>query len=422
MGPSLLLARSIVRLHFSDPLTPAIIQGLFFLASSPPTHAFSVSRAGMLTALSYFQCIAFLDALDGSYCTYSAYGETGNCNNTACQDPEYPDTQGNGNGGYEGQLQCGVYSPTNVISISYSFPEFILPAYYMERQCNEWMKLGLQGVTVVVAAGDSGVGPDGNCEGSQYDIFTPYYLSTCPYVLSVGATELDLPSGQTTPTANEKLYERGTTGFSSGGGFSNVFDQPSYQQTAVQNYFDSVDLPFTGYTESVNGSDFSNVTSGLYRTSGRGYPDVSAVGDRFPITYDGSWTVVGGTSAATPIWAAIITLINEGRLAAGKATVGFINPTLVSPLTYPVWSHLPPFSLYSALFYPTERISYSEINLYDSLAVCQPSVVQRHNCRQQSGVRYYRLPGCRGVGSRHWTRVSTLLCSYTRTRPRFTDG
>lgn len=49
----------------------------------------------------------FLDAIDGSYCTYSAYGETGD----ASIDPVYPDPILLG---YEGKLQCGVYKPTNV--------------------------------------------------------------------------------------------------------------------------------------------------------------------------------------------------------------------------------------------------------------------------------------------------------------------
>lgn len=33
-----------------------------------------------------------------------------------------------------------------------------LPASYQQRQCAEIMKLGLQGTTVVVSSGDSGVG------------------------------------------------------------------------------------------------------------------------------------------------------------------------------------------------------------------------------------------------------------------------
>lgn len=70
----------------------------------------------------------FLDAIDGSYCTYSAYGETGN---DPTLDPTYPDPHG-----YEGQLMCGVYKPTNVISISYGEQEQDLPAFYQKRQCN----------------------------------------------------------------------------------------------------------------------------------------------------------------------------------------------------------------------------------------------------------------------------------------------
>jgi len=72
----------------------------------------------------------FLDAIDGSYCTYSAFGETGN----SPLDPPYPDPRP---GGYKGQLQCGVYKPTNVISVSYGGQEADLPASYQQRQCNE---------------------------------------------------------------------------------------------------------------------------------------------------------------------------------------------------------------------------------------------------------------------------------------------
>jgi tripeptidyl-peptidase-1 len=50
----------------------------------------------------------FLDAIDGSYCTYSAFGETGD----ASIDPVYPDPLITG---YQGKRQCGVYKPTNVI-------------------------------------------------------------------------------------------------------------------------------------------------------------------------------------------------------------------------------------------------------------------------------------------------------------------
>lgn len=66
----------------------------------------------------------FLDAIDGSYCTYSAYNQTGNCVDPKCADPVYPNPDPRG---YQGQLQCGVYKPTNVISISYGGDELDLP-------------------------------------------------------------------------------------------------------------------------------------------------------------------------------------------------------------------------------------------------------------------------------------------------------
>lgn len=70
----------------------------------------------------------FLDALDGSYCNYSAYGITGDSPKI---DPTYPDPA---KGGYKGQLQCGVYKPTRVISISFGESEEDLPKAYVERQ------------------------------------------------------------------------------------------------------------------------------------------------------------------------------------------------------------------------------------------------------------------------------------------------
>lgn len=74
----------------------------------------------------------FFDGIDGSYCTYSAYGETGN----SPIDPSYPN---NATGGFNHSLQCGVYKPTNVISISYGSIEGdpAVPVAYQRRQCNE---------------------------------------------------------------------------------------------------------------------------------------------------------------------------------------------------------------------------------------------------------------------------------------------
>lgn len=109
--------------------------------------------------------------------------------NSAGLDPTYPDKA---KGGFTGDLQCGVFEPTNVISFSYEVPEAALPPSYVQRQCQEYMKLGLQGVSLVFASGDAGVGSSEGCiEGATSRsplIFAPNFPSACPFVTSVGGT------------------------------------------------------------------------------------------------------------------------------------------------------------------------------------------------------------------------------------------
>ena len=76
---------------------------------------------------------------------------------------------------------------TKVFSISYAGLED-LSNTEQKRQCNELMKLGLQGVSVLVSSGDDGVGS--NCGGT----FQVKYPSSCPYVTSVGGTMVRRPS------------------------------------------------------------------------------------------------------------------------------------------------------------------------------------------------------------------------------------
>jgi tripeptidyl-peptidase I len=90
----------------------------------------------------------FLDALDASYCTYEGGDQP-------YVDPVYPDPN---EGGYTGPLQCGGAPKSNVISVSYGQMEGALPYFYQQRQCQEWMNPGLQGISVLFASGDSGVG------------------------------------------------------------------------------------------------------------------------------------------------------------------------------------------------------------------------------------------------------------------------
>ena len=157
----------------------------------------------------------FLDAIDGSYCHYQG-GD---------------DLKIDGNNPNE---DCGKFKPTNVISFSYGLSEAHWPAKYLSRQCHEFMKLGLQGVTMVVSSGDYGVArKEGYCLGPKQDIFTPHYVASCPWVTAVGSTVL--PEKK---QPGDK--EIATESFSSGGGFSNVFLRPSYQNSTLNRYSPSL--------------------------------------------------------------------------------------------------------------------------------------------------------------------------------------
>lgn len=277
----------------------------------------------------------FLDSIDGSYCKYSAYGETGN---DPALDPIYPDPRP---GGYKGPLQCGIYKPTKVLSVSYGGQEANLPAAYQKRQCNEWLKLGLQGTSVFFASGDSGVGdypapygfsgPTG-CIGPEGNIFSPTWPNNCPWLTNVGSTKV-YPGRTVYEPELAANDPGGPAPYSTGGGFSNVYPIPSYQKKAIAKYFAEHNPSYPYYSHITNdtttiGNDKSIYGNGIYNRIGRGIPDVSANGDNAALYRGGNFQHSGGTSQATPIFASIVNRLNEDRLRVGKSPIGFINPVL----------------------------------------------------------------------------------------------
>jgi len=102
------------------------------------------------------------------------------------------------------------------------------------------MKLGLLGTTVIASAGDYGVGAlpgdDDNCVQ-----FVVNFPPSCPYVTSVGATQI--PSGGT--LAGGETVATDWTGGSSAGGFSNQWTLPSWQKTEMTAYYASHAPPYT---------------------------------------------------------------------------------------------------------------------------------------------------------------------------------
>lgn len=200
------------------------------------------------------------------------------------------------------------------------------------------MKLGLQGVTIVVPSGDTGVRAyppaEGNtgCLGPKKNIFSPMWPSTCPWVLTVGGSMIGAGKSVTDP---EEVAHSQEFLFSSGGGFSNLYPRPAYQSAAVGHFFSAHDPSFKYYshifnsTAAVRSGKGVAESGGVYNRIGRGIPDVAAIAFNVGIVFNGTQGNFGaGTSAAVPLFAALVNRINEARLMAYKKPVGFINPIL----------------------------------------------------------------------------------------------
>jgi tripeptidyl-peptidase-1 len=224
-------------------------------------------------------------------------------------------------------------NPPLVSSISWSTDERQEGAAYNFRCDSEFQKMGVLGLSVLAASGDSGA-TGGGCQNGDHS-FNPGYPTTSPYVTSVGATMLvGTPTTTKTPpvcqSASFKCALSGTEdpadenigGYATGGGFSVYEARPSYQAAAVSAYLSDSSIP--------------KPPASYYNSTNRGFPDVAANGYSILIYNNGRWETVGGTSASTPIWGGIYALINDILLKNNKAPLGFANPLL-----YQIWSTVP---------------------------------------------------------------------------------
>jgi tripeptidyl-peptidase I len=186
------------------------------------------------------------------------------------------------------------------ISISYSDVEWTVPYSYGTTVCNLFAQIAARGTSVVVSSGDSGSGGDCHELSNSTLQYVPAFPASCPFVTAVGATV------QVAPEV--------AVGFS-GGGFSNYFARPAYQDAAVNTYL-------TKYANSSYNKYFN--------VSGRAYPDVSAQGVNFHTIEQGVDAPESGTSASCPTFASVIALLNSDRISNGLTPFGLLNPWLYS--------------------------------------------------------------------------------------------
>jgi len=170
----------------------------------------------------------------------------------------------------------------------------------------QFQALGLMGLSVLFASGDQGVwgrtGP-----GATYH---PDFPAASPYVTAVGGTDFATKS----VIGEESAWSCG------GGGFSDTFSQPSWQASAVNGYLASA------------GAAGILPSAALFNATGRAYPDVAALGGQVNpyciSSRGGSMGGVAGTSASCPVVAGIFAQLNNVRLAAGKSSLGWLNPLI----------------------------------------------------------------------------------------------
>ncbi len=213
----------------------------------------------------------------------------------------------NTDAGFIDAISAAIHDTANtpsVISISWGSAESTWTQQSVQSMNSTLQDASTVGVSVFVAAGDS-LSTDGVSDGKAHVDFP----ASSPWAAGCGGTAISVSGSAIT---SEVVWNDGSSG--TGGGISDLFPVPSFQQSAS--------LP-------------PSVNDGQKR---RGVPDVAA--DASPETgyrliVSGKSQVVGGTSAVAPLWAGLTALINQG---VGKP-IGFClpflyeNPSLLRPIT-----------------------------------------------------------------------------------------
>jgi hypothetical protein len=167
-------------------------------------------------------------------------------------------------------------------------------------------------------------------------------------VVAAGGTTID----NATQPAVERVWNDGPVGGAAGGGISESWPMPAWQdgpvvQTAsnanavtAANGFEANDLGEPGYKFCASDNPVGGSEDGC-----RELPDVSAASDEFTgaITIFsaqfGGWTTIGGTSSAAPMWAGMLADVNASPTCksnpATASGVGFVSPLLYSVAANP---------------------------------------------------------------------------------------
>lgn len=189
-----------------------------------------------------------------------------------------------------------------IVSDSWGSCEADTPRADIQRDEQALEAAAAQGISVFVAAGDTGAYTCQEATDTNHRLSVSW-PSSSPFAVSVGGTSLSVTTtgGYAGETAwNDTLEQMG-----GGGGLSVDYTRPAWQVgPGVANRFS---------------------------TGMRQLPDVAAAADPWSgwdVYTGGAITVAGGTSAATPFWAASMALVAEYAGHHGARQLGFVDPVL----------------------------------------------------------------------------------------------
>jgi hypothetical protein len=188
-----------------------------------------------------------------------------------------------------------------------------------------------QGQTIYSSAGDDGSDDCANHESTSVatDLSVDDPASQ-PYVTSVGGTTIT----DATEPPSETVWNNGDNGGAGGGGISEAWAMPPWQtaaavsQTAGTTGDEACSNDPTGTADNYHLAGLG--TTLVAGTQCREAPDVTALADPqtgYTIVYDGDWLPIGGTSASTPLWAALTAEMNASTQCSSLQNgLGFATP------------------------------------------------------------------------------------------------
>lgn len=152
--------------------------------------------------------------------------------------------------------------------------------------------------TFITSSGDQGSRGHANDAAA----LNPQFPATSPYVLSVGGVSVSQGSDG---VWSQCVWNTEALGMASGGGFSLLERKPAWQAAAIDAATNSAE------------------------SKGRGLPDVALLADAAlscQVYVAGGWLPAAGTSAAAPLWGALVARMNERMKAQTGAVLGYLTP------------------------------------------------------------------------------------------------